>query len=139
MYCTQDDIMASGIPEDDLIQLTDDEDLGVVDETVVAKAISRADEMIDGYLRNRYEVPVDPVPGVLNTIAIDLVVYFLYGHRPHIETPARVEKSYNDARSDLQKIQNGNLLLGIEDVESTGKAETSGSGRIFTTDTLQNF
>lgn len=125
MYCTQTDIMQSGIPEDDLIQLTDDNDLGAVDPDVVAKAISRADEMIDGFLRARYTVPLAEVPGLLNSLAIDLCVYFLYGHKPHVETPDRVVDSYREARADLRRIQRSEIDLGI--ASPTGSASSSAS------------
>ena len=139
-YCTQDDIQNSGIPEDDLIQLTDDNDQGVVDAAVVAKAISRADEMIDGYLRSRYDMPLNPVPGMINLLAIDLAIYFIYGHRPHIDTPDRIVTAFNNAKSDLKNIQNGTMQLGVDGTdESMGLAVVSNPGRVFNKDTLQNF
>ena len=138
MYCTQDDIQNSGIPEDDLIQLTDDNDQGVVDAAVVAKAISRADEMIDGYLRSRYDVPIDPVPGMLNTLAIDLVVYFIYGHRPHIDTPERITTAFRDAKSELQKMQTGTIQLPVNTKSGSASSATfSGSDRLFSRDSMK--
>ncbi len=83
----------------------------MVNSAVVASAISRADAMINGSLTSRYEVPIDPVPDILNLLAIDLAVYFVYGHRPHIETPERVTAAFKTARTDLEKMQKGLLQL----------------------------
>ncbi|WP_321367590.1 DUF1320 domain-containing protein [uncultured Desulfuromusa sp.] len=126
-YTTQDDIIKRRIPEDDLIQLTDDNDLGGVDAAVVASVISEADELIDGYLRQRYDLPLASVPGFIAGIAIDLCAYSLYQRQPHVETPESIIAGRRDALALLKQIQRGDLDLGLSSSGDT----TSGSGASF--------
>jgi len=60
---------------DELIQLTDDSNTGVADQDLISKAISAAQDTIDGYLRGRYPVPLASVPGIVKNIAADLAAY----------------------------------------------------------------
>lgn len=83
-YCTLGDIK-DHIPEANIIQLTDDEGLGVVNQSRVDKAITTADSVIDGYLRGRYSLPLSTVPELIKTIAIDIAVYKLYERRNELE------------------------------------------------------
>ena len=139
-YTTKVAIIKQRIPEDDLIQLTDDNEIGAVDSDVVDGVISQQDELINGYLRGRYDVPLDPVPGLVASLAIDLCAYAFYCRRAHIEIPEPIEKSYNNALKLLREIQSGTVLLGTETGEaSLGTAQSSGPGRIFDSDTLANF
>ncbi len=125
-YTTQDDIIKRRIPEDDLIQLTDDNNLGAVDADVVASVISEADELIDGYLRQRYDLPLASVPGFIAGVAIDLCAYSLYQRQPHVETPDSIIAGRRDALSLLKQIQRGELDLGLSSSD-----DTSGSGASF--------
>lgn len=141
MYCTQDDIIKSGIPEDDLIQLTDNNDLDAVDSDVVDSVIAQQDELIDGYLRSRYSLPLDPVPGVLNGLAVALCCQALYRLRPHMDMPDSIKDAANDARKELGKIQSGTIRLNVDQV-----AEVSSEGshvvapaRIFSDDLLDRY
>ncbi|MBV6343462.1 DUF1320 domain-containing protein, partial [Candidatus Magnetobacterium casense] len=52
------------IPEDSVIQLTDDEGLGVTNQTRIDEAIAGADGEIDSYCGSRYTVPFSPVPDI---------------------------------------------------------------------------
>ncbi|MCF6267630.1 MAG: DUF1320 domain-containing protein [Desulfuromusa sp.] len=127
MYCTQNDIIKRRIPEDDLIQLTDDNDLGGVDADVVAGIIAEQDELIDGYLRSRYELPLaEPVPGLLTGLAVDLCVHALYSRRAHIEIPESIDKAYGNALKRLREIQQAVMKLDVAGVS------TSSSGASFT-------
>lgn len=128
-YTTQDDIIKRRIPEDELIQLTDDDNLDTVDAAVVASIIAEQDELIDGYLRQRYELPLASVPGFIGGIAVDLCAYALYQRRAHVETPESIVFGRRDALALLKQIQRGELDLGL----STASPET-GSGASFVAD-----
>ncbi len=141
MYCTQDDIIKGGIPEDDLIQLTDNDNLGVVDSEVVGKAISLQDELIDGYLRSRYTLPLNPVPGLLNGIAIALCSQALYRLRPHLETPDSINSAAAEARKQLGQIQSGAIRLDIAEVAeaSSESFQVTAPDRTFGSDVLDRY
>ena len=64
-YNTLDKIKKLRIPEALLIQLTDDADLGIIDEEIAAGVIAGSDALIDGYLRGRLILPLSPVPDLI--------------------------------------------------------------------------
>jgi len=144
MYCTQADILAT-VPTTDLIQLTDDAvPPTAVNEANVAKAIADAGELIDGYLRGRYTLPLSPVPGLINTLAADVAIYRLYARRIKLTPPDGVVERYKNAQKILEQVQGGKISLGAE---STGGGVTPESGgpqysapdRVFTRDTLGDY
>jgi phage gp36-like protein len=141
MYCTQDDIIKGGIPEDDLIQLTDNDNTDMVDSTVVAKVIARQDELINGYLRSRYTLPLNPVPGLLNGLAIALCCQALYRLRPHLETPEAIVDAAADARKQLGLIQSGLITLDVAEIAetTTESVQVKTPDRLFGTDTLDRY
>jgi phage gp36-like protein len=142
-YCTLDDIKGQ-IPEANIIQLTDDEGLGVVNQSRVDKAISVADSIIDGYLRGRYTLPLSTVPELIKTIAIDITVYKLYERGLELEMPEAMSNRYKNAIKLLDQIQKGLVKLGIESPE-TGpgqghyKTNKTTEDRIFTKTKLEGF
>ena len=61
-YCTRADI-GSAIPEMTLIQLSNDDPSAMQpNESVIEDGVRQAEELVDGYLRGRYTLPLDPVP-----------------------------------------------------------------------------
>jgi phage gp36-like protein len=115
-YCTLDDILKI-VPADDILQLTDDAGAGEIDPAKVDEAIAHAGELIDGYLRGRYSLPLNPVPGLINRLAADIAAYRLYMRRP----PAGglmdpVAERYKTAVKLLAEIQKGVVSLGEESV-----------------------
>jgi len=141
-YCVLADI-TNRISEETVIQLSDDGNLGVVDQAVVDGAIADAGELIDGYLRGRYILPLDPVPGLVRALSLDLAVYGLYSRRASFEVPEPVTDRYKNAVKLLSEIQKGNVTLGSAGVETPvatgGAASVSGPERIFSRDSLKGY
>jgi phage gp36-like protein len=139
-YCTITDIEA---PEEDLIDLTDDGDTGVVNQEVVDKAIATAGELIDGYLRGRYTLPLDPVPGLLTALAADITLYRLYARRPRLTIPESLDGRYKNALKLLSEIQKGTVTLGAGTPEAPVTApavsQVQAPERIFTDDMLSKY
>ena len=142
-YCTLDDIKTNRIPEETLVMLTDDGNLGVVDTAVVAGAISDADEVIDGFARGRYPLPLNPVPGIVRTWSMDIATYGLYGRRPAFEPPKTVADRYATALKLLEKVQDGKFKLTDDEpvitVEPVSVGEVLPATRVFTRDNLKGF
>lgn len=115
-YCTIDDLKAR-IPESELVQLTDDAGLEVLAQGVVDGAIRQADDLIDGYLRASYVVPLAaPLPNLVTNISSDLALFHLYSRRFQGQPdgiPEAITKRYDDARADLARIQRGALTLDV--------------------------
>lgn len=140
-YSTLTDLEKS-IPEAQIIQLTDDESAGAVNEDVVDEAIAWADDLIDNHARGKYPVPITPVPEMVKKISVDLVIFWLYTRRQAYEIPDGVQTRYNAAMRLLEKIQRGTIVLEAEtgDVDTsemrTNKTEDD---RIFNQDVLDTF
>jgi len=133
-YSAQTDILEQ-IDEDVLIQLTDDDDTGVVDADVVTKKIADADALIDGYCGKRYTVPFFPVPPLLNKFSVDIAIYNLYGRRKG--APEDIRNRFKEAVDFLKGVAKGDNALGEDDPEGTGTGDapemsTSNPVRIFT-------
>lgn len=143
-YCTVDDLKTI-VPEQDLIELTDDAVPAASIVTANAdKAIADAGEMIDGYLRGRYSMPLDPVPGLIGTLACDIAVYRLYARRVKLTPPEGVSERYKNALKLLGQIQQGQVTLGVgdsitADSGNMDKISATAGDRLFTRDTMKGF
>lgn len=141
-YCTLADIQSKRLSEETLIQLTDDTDSGLVDQVKVDEAIADATELIDGYLRKRYTLPLTTVQGLVVKLALDVSVYNLYGLRPELDTPDRVAADYKAALRLLEQIQRGDVKIGVEEPsgeEATEALQVQAPTRIFDDDTLERY
>ena len=116
-YCSISDIQAV-IANDDLVQLTNDSGSDTVDTNKINDAVSYVENVIDGYLRGRYDLPLASIPDELRYLTIDFVVYKLYSRRMYTEIPESVRRKYEEVIKTLEKIQKGSFNLGIESSEA---------------------
>jgi phage gp36-like protein len=127
-YSTLSDVL-NQIDEAQLIQLTDDENSGSVDETKVLAAISDADDLIDGYLGNQYTLPLTNPPAILRQISVALAMYNLYARRD-LTVDARTLQ-YQWAVNLLTQMAIGKITLGATDPEGDPPDK---AGIMFTSD-----
>jgi len=137
MYITSVDL---DMRQDQLVQLTDDEGAGVVNEERVAAAITGAQAEVDGYCGKRYKVPFADPPQLVNRLTAVLAKYNLYTRRD--EVPDSVVSQHKAAVKALDDISKGVISLGKEP-EPTPAAATggkiSGPSKIFGRDKLRGF
>lgn len=116
-YITKQDLLDE-LGETRLVQLTDKDKTGAVDDTVVNKAIAYACGLFDTYARTRYTLPV-PTTEMVRAICLDLAVYKLErGRAKSQEAIDNLNKSlYNPAIKLLGDIQSGKAALDIPAVE----------------------
>lgn len=129
MYCQVADLIAR-FGEAELIQLTDRNLVGQIDEVVVARAIDDAKAEIDGYLRSRYQLPLSPVPPALVRVACDIARYHLCAQ---VEVEA-ISRRYRDATKLLVALARGDASIGMEASEPAPVAQTVqmvSGGRVF--------
>ena len=143
IYCTIADLEKI-VPSQDLIELTDDTVPAVAVVTAnVDKAIADAGEMIDGYLRARYSLPLTPAPGLINTLACDIAVYRLYARRVKLTPPEGVAERYKNALKLLGQIQKGEISLGAgsspTSEASNDSVSVSADDRLFTRKTMEKY
>lgn len=96
--------------EEELIQLTDRDNLGQINDAVLTQALTDADDEINAYLAGRYSVPVTPVPKVLTRVACAIARYRLYD----AAAPERVAKDYEADVRFLRDVANGVVKLGVD-------------------------
>lgn len=115
MYCTNQDIV-DDLTEKVVAQLSNDEEPNIVNEEIVGKYISESSQLIEGYLRGRYKLPLANEQAILKKICVDLVKYELYKRRGKVFD--NIQNLYKDGIATLEKIQKGMITL------DEGTAET---------------
>lgn len=139
-YSDKDDILKQ-LSEAELIELTDDDELGVVDEAVVTQAIADADEEIDGHLAGVRTLPLSPVPGILRKVSVDIALWNLHSRKDDTIPEIRKER-YKRAVRFLEKVAEGKITLGSGDPDpgaATDEAAYSAREQVFTSTTLDRF
>lgn len=112
-YCTRDDI-GRAIPELTLVQLSNDDPAAEQpNDNVIEDAVRQAEELVDGYLRGRYDLPLNPVPTVLRDAVVYLARHWLYQRRPEGALPDAVKDSRKDTIRLLESIRDGVVTLGM--------------------------
>ena len=130
-YCTIQN-MLDRFSEEELIQLTDTGDVGIVDQAVLQSAIDDASAFIDGYLQSRYQLPLTEVPRSLVRVACNIVRYFLYDDA----ATERVQADYDGAVAYLKSVSKGEVVLGAS---TTGvKPTVAESAEVITQATVFN-
>jgi phage gp36-like protein len=138
-YCAKADILGE-ISEEELIGLTDDEQTGLVNDSRVTEAITRADDLIDSYCGQVAEVPFATIPGVIKQHSKTMVIYFLFARRSAV--PENRRKDYDDALAHLKAIAKGDASLPpitAADVTGGNEVSISSEERIFTRDKMKGF
>ena len=140
-YCTQQDILDSGISSEELAQLTSDED-GVIDGATVTRAIDAAQQEIDGYVAVKYSVPLNPCPPFIKNLAIKIAKKNLFEGRSH--RLGGINEAVNDAYkasvAALKEVSKGLISLGVDPPptkSSTTGGSFKGDERQFTKDNLK--
>jgi len=82
------------------------------DEAVIDTAIETASQMVDGYLRARHTLPLNPIPTIVRELTRSLVCYALYARRMASGVPETVKDQRDHAIKALEHIQSGRITLG---------------------------
>ena len=108
-YSTQSDILKE-ISEDSIIQLTDDESVGIINTARVTAAIAKADAIIDSYCGQVETVPFTTVPAIIKQHSITIAIYFLYSRRSALSE--LIKTNYDNAILHLKDIAKGIAVVG---------------------------
>lgn len=109
-YCTYDDLV-NAFGQEEILQLTDRDRNGRQDDDVMEEAQAFAESLVDGYLRERYSVPLLIPPKNLVGIVCDIVRYRLYNKDPTELVVIR----YEAAIQWLKDVARGLVRLDISD------------------------
>lgn len=138
-YNTPGDIQKL-LPEETLIQLTDDDNTGTVRLGCVNEAIADADAEVDGYCGNVVQVPVTPPTRLVKKLALDIAIYYLFSRRENV--PENRLAMYKNAVKTLEAIAKGSISLGApkgSEPPVTGGVMLSPAAPAFTDERLKNF
>lgn len=123
-----------------LIQLTDDNDTGEVDTSIINYAIEKAQATVDAYNNGRYpiEIPDGDVPIFIKGIATDIAIWFLYKRKLILTIPESLQRCYDEALKFLQKGQEGKISP-FPEANSPQRVVVVTRPRTFTQSTLSQY
>lgn len=121
MYIQAQDL-TEVMSESTLIALSNDTSRATeADQAVLTKACAYATEIVDGYLRSRYVLPLSQVPTLVRNICLQLARFWLYSRRPEGKGfPDNVKETHAQALKDLERIASGKLHLGLTEIGAEG-------------------
>lgn len=98
-----------------LIQLTDrgEAATGAIDADLVAQELASTDAVINGYVGNRYRLPLDPLPDLVADLALAIAIYKLHVFAPD----QKIKDDYDQAIRTLRDIASGTVKLDAAGVE----------------------
>jgi phage gp36-like protein len=141
-YCTKQDLV-DRIGAALLLELSDLDGTGEIDDARVAQVIEAASAEIDTYAQDRYGSPLDPVPVIVRSHTADIAVYLLMVARGYDQALAdgiwaQRYKRIMDWARDLSR---GDATPGapVPSEQGTLPAFVSTPERIFNRDTLKGF
>ena len=139
-YSVQTDILEQ-LDEATLIQLTDDDGAGEIDDDKVTRAVADADATIDSYCQGRYTIPLSPVPDKIRQVSVDIAIYNLYSRRDDTAPEIRKDR-YKEAVRFLEKVSDGKIDLGAAtpaQVNTDNTVDITSNERIFTREKMDGF
>jgi phage gp36-like protein len=145
-YCSLDDLQDK-IPEDKLIQLTDDDGTGVINQPIIDKAVEDAEAEINSYAEQLYTLPFNPVPKIVRKLAVDITLYHLFSRRGFDSSDESADsiilKRYKDAVKFLENLAKGVVTIGAinQGLPSTSAqpATIQGPPRMFNRRKMEGF
>lgn len=138
-YIVKADILKQ-ITDADLIELTDDNNTGLVDDAIVDGAIINAEGEVDGYLAKRYATPVNPIPDIVKAFTVDVAIHRIYGRRQG--APEDIEKRYSNAIRFFRDVSKGVVTLGVkvpEPENSGSQVDIQSDDRIFDRESMNGY
>ena len=137
LYCSEQDLI-DRFGEDELIDLTDRINLGVINQQVLIQAITDASDQMSVYL-SRFEFTAENLPKVLKPIACDITRYRLYDE----SITENVQKRYDAGMKFLMSVNKGEITIGTttdgSKITSVDLAEIKSSGSVFSRENSTGF
>lgn len=121
-----------------VVTVTDRDNTGSIDETILGKALLDADNEINSYVAGIPGYPFDPVPDSFEQKACDMAIYF--AALPASAATDAMRQRYEDAIKYFSAVASGKIRLpysaGASFIEPNSTADIVQGERIFTRDTL---
>jgi len=138
MYCTKQDLI-DRFSEQELIELTDHSNLGVINDSKLTQAMMDASAEMEIFIGSRYELPLVNVPKALLPLACDITRYKLYDQA----VSDHVAERYKSAIEFLRSVAKGAVTLGVnvngDSAVSSDFAEMQSAGSVFSRENSKGF
>ncbi|WP_421579125.1 gp436 family protein [Shinella sp. M31] len=127
--------------EDEILQVADRDNDGTPDPDVVEAALGHADNVANGYLKTRYQLPLAAVPDLVRTWCVAIARYYLHRHAP----PDYVVRDWKAAEQALKDMARGLIDLPVGEGEQppasgdTGNVHVVGPDPVFTRENLEEW
>lgn len=126
-YCSYNDLVLA-FGENEVINMLDRDRDGSEDDGVADDGIAFASDLIDGYLRERYSLPISSVPRNLVGVACDIARYRYYQDQP----TDLVVMRYQAALDWLRDVSKGIVNIEIIDEPISNFIASSTPEQVFT-------
>lgn len=124
-------IIQGEIASADLIALTDDNNTGDVDDTVLNQIIENASNYIDGRVANIYDVPFDPVPTVVASMALSIVCYRLYRRRLTPDEKNNFAEEWYEVKKFLDEVNTGEKHIDLTQPRNYPQGALTGQPTVY--------
>lgn len=126
------------IAREEVTKLTDDDNQGSVNTQVLDAVISKSTDEFENYLRDKFLSLPGPLPGMLESILADIVIYNLYKRRFQTQMPESITQIYNMAINKLEKIRDNVIDINLPKPSEAGfiKINKTEDDRLFGKDKL---
>jgi len=139
-YATQQN-MVDRFGEREVIALTDRDNTGVIDATVLAQGLDAAAGEVNAYLAVRYALPLTSTPIIVRDFACDIARFRLCGGE--VTETEEVRNRYKDAIKFFERVADGKISLGLDGLNQTqipaGAVLISTNDRVFSKATLNDY
>ncbi len=122
MPYTTRELISTKLPDQFLVEALDDDGDGEEEAGLLDDIISVADTEIDGYLQGRYRLPLSPVPALLATCSLVLVLETLYFRRGFDAEKNPWRNRASELRARLRRIAAGEEALVVGSEKATPSA-----------------
>jgi len=126
-YCSYNDLVLA-FGENEVVNMLDRDRDGTEDDGVADDGIAFATDLIDGYLRERYSLPISSVPRNLVGVACDIARYRYYQDQP----TDLIVMRYQAALEWLRDVSNGIVNIEIIDEPISTFIASSTPEQVFT-------
>lgn len=129
--------MTAAFGEAELIDLTDRDGSGVINESVLQKAMDYAEDLIDAQIPRAIRPDKTKL---VTALAADIARWRLYD----VEAPELVQKRYDEAMKLLRDAAAGKASLGVnettgDEMIAAGGVKNHVPGRVFNDETLAGY
>ncbi len=120
MYVTQQHYIDT-YGELELIQLTDQNNIGTIDSVVFERHLATAEDMVNQRLMSQYVIPLT----VVNAEIIDIILCILRDKLHVAQNIDEVTRNYADAMKRLNEYVTGHAVIDGAETQTQSKQQTS--------------